>query len=195
MSTKTSGRPRTHFDVSLCGYGVLLNMQKYDAEFRQRRKLVHRQLGMKAARYEGSRNAISGIQDMESRRLLARVLDEPESLRQHIKTEASAIILRMTYGYTVKHNAADPLVVLIEGMMHDLSFAFTPLSWTVENDIGTPIPSRMASGDVIQSGGSQVETHAPYGDRISIRVRSTANGEGAAPNIVRLFGHPTARER
>ncbi|KAH7013861.1 cytochrome P450 [Ilyonectria destructans] len=126
-STKTSGRPQLHFASKLCGYGVLLSFQQYNATFRQHRKLVHRQLGTKAVA-----SRFHDIQDIESRRFLLRILDSPISLMEHIKTEASAIILRIIYGYSIAPHTADPLVLLIERMMHDVSLAFVPLAWLVD---------------------------------------------------------------
>lgn len=80
-STKTSGRPQLHFASKLCGYGVLLSFQQYNATHRLHRKLVHRQLGTKAVA-----SRFHDIQDVESRRFLLRVLDSPISLMEHIKT-------------------------------------------------------------------------------------------------------------
>lgn len=38
----------------------------------------------------------------------------------------------MTYGYTIEPQTADPLVLLIERIMHDISLAFMPLAWAVD---------------------------------------------------------------
>ncbi|KPM41882.1 O-methylsterigmatocystin oxidoreductase [Neonectria ditissima] len=126
-SSKTSGRPYLHFAAKLCGYGTLLSFQQYDAEFRQQRKLVHQQLGTKTAVAR-----FRDVQDVESRRFLFRVLEDPKNLVDHIKTEASAIILRITYGYSIEPRKADPLARLIERMMQGASLAFVPLSWPVD---------------------------------------------------------------
>ncbi|KAF4450449.1 hypothetical protein F53441_6448 [Fusarium austroafricanum] len=126
-SAKTSARPHMNFAGDMCGYSELLTLRQYDATFRQHRKLVHQQLGTKAlaARFQNS-------QDVESHRLLFRVLNDPENLIQHFKTEASAIMLQMTYGYVVEPKSSDPLAVLIERMMQDASTAAAPLTWAVD---------------------------------------------------------------
>lgn len=47
-------------------------------------------------------------------------------------SEASAIVLRITYGYSIEPDKIDPLVSLIEHMMDNLSKAMLPLAWTVD---------------------------------------------------------------
>ncbi|KAK7212547.1 hypothetical protein V2G26_019725 [Clonostachys chloroleuca] len=126
-STRTSGRPRMHFGADLCGYGTLLSFQQYNKTFRQHRKLVHQQLGTKAAAAR-----FRDIQDVESRRFLFRILETPEDLMKHVKTEASAVILQIIYGYSVEPRKADPLTLLIERMMLGISLAFVPLTWPVD---------------------------------------------------------------
>jgi cytochrome P450 len=45
---------------------------------------------------------------------------------------AAAIILQITYGYSIERKKADPLVDMIEHAMEHLSLAFVPLSWLVD---------------------------------------------------------------
>ncbi|KAG7054432.1 O-methylsterigmatocystin oxidoreductase [Colletotrichum scovillei] len=125
-STKTSGRPYMRF-ADICGFASLLNLQQYDGTFRRHRKLVHQQFGTKAvaARF---RDSI----EPESHRFLLRVLDDPANLAQHIKTEASAIILKITYGYSISHSGTDPLVHLIERTMDVFALATVLLAWAVD---------------------------------------------------------------
>lgn len=80
-SSKTSGRPYMHFASKLCGYGIFLNFQQYDSTFRKHRKLVHQQLGTPAAVAR-----FRDIQDVESRRFLFRILEDPGNVINHIKT-------------------------------------------------------------------------------------------------------------
>ncbi|KAK7421223.1 hypothetical protein QQX98_002353 [Neonectria punicea] len=88
---------------------------------------MHQQMGTKKL----SENFFA-IQDLESRRFLLRVLENPTNLITHIKTEASAIILKITYGYSIEPHKGDPLVSLIERMMDHLSRALVPLAWPVD---------------------------------------------------------------
>ncbi|KAM0455036.1 hypothetical protein ACHAPV_007923 [Trichoderma viride] len=126
-SLKTSARAQLFFASEMCGFAAFLPAMPYDDEFRQHRKYIHQQLGTKAlaARF-------SDIQDVESKRLLLRILNDPENLVEHIKAEASAIILKITYGYTIEPLNPDPLVKLIEDVMSNLSAAFVPMSWSVD---------------------------------------------------------------
>lgn len=91
-SLKTSARPKFVFGGELCGYGVFFSLMSYTNTFRHHRKLVHQQLGTKAAvaRFRDT-------QDIESRRFLLRVLDNPASLLEHIKT--------FVYPLFIKHNS------------------------------------------------------------------------------------------
>ncbi|KAH7473811.1 Multifunctional cytochrome P450 monooxygenase [Fusarium oxysporum f. sp. matthiolae] len=126
-SIKTSGRPQFIFGNEICGYNQILSFKPYGKLLKQHRKLVHQQLGTKTAA-----SRFRDVQDVESRRLLLRILESPEKLSTHIKTEASAIILKMTYGYNLEPHKADPLALLIEHMMHNFSLAFVPMSWSID---------------------------------------------------------------
>ncbi|KAK2003327.1 cytochrome P450 [Colletotrichum falcatum] len=125
-SMKTSGRPYMPF-ADLCGFTSLLNLEQYDAGYRQDRKLVHQQFGTKAvaARF---RDTI----DAESHRFLVQILDDPANLVQHIKTVTSGIILRITYGYSISPNAPDPLVGLIEHTMDIFALATVLMGWATD---------------------------------------------------------------
>ncbi|SCV44927.1 related to O-methylsterigmatocystin oxidoreductase [Fusarium fujikuroi] len=126
-STKTSSRPQFVFGNEMCGYNQILSFKPYGKLLKQHRKLVHQQLGTKIAA-----SRFRDVQDVESRRLLLRILNSPEKLSAHIKTEASAIILKMTYGYNLEAEKQDPLALLIDQMMHNFSLAFVPMSWPVD---------------------------------------------------------------
>lgn len=80
-STKTSGRPQFIFGNEMCGYNQFLTVLPYNKTFKQQRKLVHQQLGTKtiASRFRDT-------QDVESHRLLLRIMESPEKLLTHIKT-------------------------------------------------------------------------------------------------------------
>ncbi|KAF6810420.1 cytochrome p450 oxidoreductase [Colletotrichum sojae] len=113
--------------ADICGFASLLNLQQYDGTFRRHRRLVHQQFGTKAvaARYRDNIKP-------ESHHFLLCVLDDPANLVQHIKTEASAIILRITYGYSISPGKTDPLVHLIERTMDVFAAATVLLGWAVD---------------------------------------------------------------
>ncbi|GKU06996.1 o-methylsterigmatocystin oxidoreductase [Fusarium langsethiae] len=126
-STKTSSRPSAKFGGELCGFHVMLPLIPYGDKFRYYRKLVHQQMGTKLICSE-----FRDTQDLESLRFLIRTIERPEEFQKHVKTEASAIILRIIYGYNIEPRKVDPLVSLIENMMTNFSEAFVPLSWAVD---------------------------------------------------------------
>ncbi|KAL7912932.1 cytochrome P450 [Trichoderma velutinum] len=127
MSLKTSNRPTSVFTYELCGFQNFTSGRPYDATFRLHRKFMHQQAGTKTIAAQ-----FNGVQDIESRRLLKRTLDDPKNLIKHFRTEAAAIILKTIYGYSVEPHAVDPLTRLIEKMMINLSLASAPSARLVD---------------------------------------------------------------
>jgi hypothetical protein len=81
MSLKTSSRPRSFFAYEMCGFENFTSGRPYDATFRLHRKLMHQQAGTKAIASQ-----YNHIHEVESRRLLKRMLDDPNNLLKHFKT-------------------------------------------------------------------------------------------------------------
>ncbi|KAI0849530.1 cytochrome P450 [Daldinia vernicosa] len=123
-SAKSSDRPWAEFAFSLCGLSEFM-VSRYDADFRHRRKLFHQQLGTAklAARFDD-------VQEVETRRFLLCVLNNPDATIKHLKYAMGSIILKMTYGYSVEPDGVDPLVNLIEQMTANLVKATVP--WLVD---------------------------------------------------------------
>ncbi|KAM4058927.1 cytochrome p450 [Hirsutella rhossiliensis] len=115
------------FASRLCGFDRFLPGKQFDDTYRWHRRLIHQQLGTKSAvaRYHD-------ILEGEVQHFLVRVSREPENLLKLFKTVTSAIILKITYGYSIEQEKDDDLVNLIEQMMINLSFAFVPLAWPVD---------------------------------------------------------------
>ncbi|EOA87444.1 uncharacterized protein SETTUDRAFT_88393, partial [Exserohilum turcica Et28A] len=96
-------------------------------DFRQHRRNL--------AKIGGSNTSLAAfdrIQNEEAAHFLLNVLDSPENLFDHIRTEAGAVILRITYGYTPNARGRDPLVDMAEQAMSDFSIASVPGKWTVD---------------------------------------------------------------
>lgn len=125
-SMKTAGRPRFPF-AAMCGYDRFFALLQYGDQFRLYRRVVHQHFGTKSLVAQ-----FADIQDVESKRFLWRVLKDPDNLFQHIKTEAAAIILQITYGYEIELDKPDPLVTLIEHVMTNFSEATVPFQWAVD---------------------------------------------------------------
>ncbi|TQV91100.1 cytochrome p450 oxidoreductase [Cordyceps javanica] len=125
-ASKSSSRPRYTF-ATMCGFDHLMPFKHYEADWRQHRKMVHQQLGTKKLAEQ-----FNEVQDVESRRFILNVARDPQALIQHIKNEAAAIILKITYGYATHRHLPDPLVHLIEEMMNNFSKAQKPGYWMVD---------------------------------------------------------------
>jgi len=72
------------------------------------------------------------VQEEESAHLILKLLESPENLFEHIKIEAGAVILKLTYGYNVNQHGKDHLVDIAGQMMEDFSEAFIPGRWMVD---------------------------------------------------------------
>ncbi|KAJ0414966.1 cytochrome P450 [Aspergillus carlsbadensis] len=123
---KTSARPQLNF-ATLCGFESFLITHQYNETYRLHRRLVHAQMGTRSlsARFES-------VQEQETMYFLLNVLRRPEEAINHLKTLAAAIILKITYGYSIDRTGVDPLVELIEHAMEHLSLAFVPCSWIID---------------------------------------------------------------
>ncbi|KAK2000491.1 cytochrome P450 [Colletotrichum falcatum] len=126
-SLKTSNRPTQPFAIDHCGFGSFLPVLQYGSRFRHHRKLVHQVIGTKKSASE-----FRHVQDVESRRFLLRILNTPENLMTHSKTEAAAIILKIVYGYSIERDTVDPLTNLVQLLMDNFSRAFVPMAWPVD---------------------------------------------------------------
>ncbi|KAG5947889.1 hypothetical protein E4U59_006754 [Claviceps monticola] len=125
-SSKTTARPTFCFS-RMCGLGNLTPITTSGPVLRHHRKLMHQQLGTRVLAEQ-----FSDTQDAETKRFLLRALDNPEGLMKHIKTQASAIILKIVYGYSIEPHQADPLVTLIERTMIIFSKTVLPFAWAVD---------------------------------------------------------------
>ncbi|KAL3461172.1 cytochrome P450 [Aspergillus heterothallicus] len=122
-----SSRPQMVFAGELVGWEHILAMQTYSDTFRAYRRAMHRVLGTK--------NVISQfneLQDVEVRRFLLRVRENPGDLVQHIRTETGAVILKIAYGYNIDPHGRDPLVALANESLEKFSIAGTPGAWLVD---------------------------------------------------------------
>ncbi|KAG5991739.1 hypothetical protein E4U52_003373 [Claviceps spartinae] len=125
-SSKTTARPTFYFS-SMCGLGNITPITASGPVLRQHRKLMHQQLGTRVLAEQ-----FFGTQDAETKRFLLRVLDNPKGLMEHIKTQASAIILKIVYDYAIEPHQADPLVTIIERTMVIFSKTVLPFAWAVD---------------------------------------------------------------
>ncbi|KNZ79591.1 O-methylsterigmatocystin oxidoreductase [Termitomyces sp. J132] len=122
-----SGRPIFPFAGELVGWDQQMILAQYGDHFRTMRKLLKS--------YLGSASAITNfchIQELETRHFLARILDDPVNVISHIRLTAGAISLRISHGYTIETEKADPLVNLVETAAKDFYVATIPGAWLVD---------------------------------------------------------------
>ncbi|RWA07492.1 hypothetical protein EKO27_g7615 [Xylaria grammica] len=121
-----SGRPNFVF-ADMIGWTETTPLLQYNKKHRLSRKQTHTFVGTQSAA-----GHYLGLQEMEAHRFLFRILQEPDLFLQHLRTEAAAIILKATYGYTVEPHKPDPLVELADTSMAQFSAAITPGAWPVD---------------------------------------------------------------
>ncbi|KAI1437328.1 cytochrome protein [Xylaria sp. CBS 124048] len=125
-SLNYSSRPKFTF-AEIAGFGNILPMLPYNKTLRSYRRAMHSMLGSPAAVA-----SFMDRQEIESQRLLMRILHEPESFLEHIRTAAGAFILKMIYGYTIEPHKPDRLVQLIDASTEYFAAAAASGTWLVD---------------------------------------------------------------
>ncbi|KAE8401933.1 cytochrome P450 [Aspergillus pseudonomiae] len=122
-----SSRPPCTF-ARMAGFGDIMTVLEYSDRFRTSRKVAHQQIGSNRAV-----SRFNHIQDAEVCRYLLRLLRDPEKWVDHLRKETGAVILKITYGYTVEPHARDPLVDLADDAVGKFSLAMVPGTWLVDS--------------------------------------------------------------
>ncbi|GAP89566.1 putative cytochrome P450 oxidoreductase [Rosellinia necatrix] len=102
-------------------------MRPYNKTHRLHRKLAHVMIGT-----QKTVEPYLNLQEKEAHRFLFRVLQQPEKLLDHIRTEAGAVILKIIYGYTVETHNLDPLVHLVDVTIENFGVSTLPGEWYVD---------------------------------------------------------------
>jgi cytochrome P450 len=122
-----SGRPKQVLAGEMVGWNKMLAFLQPGWDFRQHRRNI-----AKIAGSTTSLAAFDRIQNEEAAHFLLNMLNNPDHLFDHLKTEAGAVILRITYGYTPNAQGPDPLVDMAERSMRDFGNAGTPGKYVVD---------------------------------------------------------------
>lgn len=136
--SRHSSRPRMVFLKDLAGWGDFAANLPYGARLRAYRQRLHRFVGNRAlfsGRNDGKDGRYASDLEVEARRFLLRAVEAPTDLRQHARTEAGAIILKMAYGYTIDPRgggARDPLVTSADRAISQFSVGAVPGAWLVD---------------------------------------------------------------
>ncbi|TDL20075.1 cytochrome P450 [Rickenella mellea] len=126
-SSVYSSRPTVVFAGQMCGWDGALPLQPYGPRFRAYRKNMSQIIGTKSA---VSQFAL--LEEVETRKFLKRVMDNPDGLMWHVKKLAAAIILKISHGYTIEAEGNDPLVDLADEALTQFGLAMTPGVWLVD---------------------------------------------------------------
>ncbi|KAJ5242058.1 uncharacterized protein N7469_000385 [Penicillium citrinum] len=126
-SAKHSSRPRLVFADELSGWGQAPSGQNNTPLLRSYRRAMAKVIGTRA-----SASKFDGLLEDETRRFAWRVLQTPEKFVDHLRTEAGAFILKITYGYNIEPHGEDPLVSLADLALQQFSNAIIPGAWLVD---------------------------------------------------------------
>ncbi|PQE07819.1 O-methylsterigmatocystin oxidoreductase protein [Rutstroemia sp. NJR-2017a WRK4] len=122
-----SARPHMVFSSDMIGWKNTLAFSGDTRTFKLHRKNI-----AKVASSNVSLSAFDRVQEEEAVHFLLNVLSSPEHLFSHIKKEAGAVILKITYGYTAEAHGKDPLVDLAVKTMHEFAESTVPGRWAVD---------------------------------------------------------------
>jgi hypothetical protein len=121
-----SGRPVMWFSGEMIGWRNAMAFMQPSKTFK-----IHRRNVAKVAASPAALAVFDRVQEEESAHFLLNMLAEPEDLFQHIRREAGAVILRITYGYTPGANGRDDLVDLVGQTLRDFAEASVPGKFAV----------------------------------------------------------------
>ena len=113
--------------MSRIGWKNTLAFSGYTDTFKLHRKNI-----AKVAGSTTSLTVFDRVQEEESVHFLLNVLNSPNDLFDHIKKEAGAVILKITYGYTAEPHGKDFLVDMAGKTMHEFAESTVPGRWAVD---------------------------------------------------------------
>ena len=121
-----SGRPHLTMLGEYMGWNNTLGLSPYGDKFKEYRRLLHKFMGTKAS-IEG----FFPLQERETKNFLKQVLRDPGRIQDHIRRNAGAIILMMTYGYRIRETD-DPFVKVVDEATEQFAAASTPGAFLVD---------------------------------------------------------------
>ncbi|KAH8105626.1 cytochrome protein [Phellopilus nigrolimitatus] len=122
-----SSRPAFPFGGQMVGFSGTTTLLPYGAQFRAHRKEMHACIGTRAvmARFVE-------LEEIETRRFLFRLFEQPKDFTKHIRTTAGAIILSISHGYTIEPHGPDPFVDLADAALEAFSKSCRAGTWIVD---------------------------------------------------------------
>ncbi|KAJ7253713.1 cytochrome P450 [Mycena haematopus] len=126
-----SDRPTATMAGELVGWsrGLGYAQASHNHRFRELRRLFHQFMGPRAC----AEATLLRIQERENKRLLRKLLTDPDNFDAHARDCTSSLILVLTYGYP--SDLGDPLglVKIAEDAMEGFSVASEPGRWWVDS--------------------------------------------------------------
>ncbi|KAJ7885199.1 cytochrome P450 [Mycena olivaceomarginata] len=126
-----SDRPTATMAGELVGWsrGLGYAQASHNPRFRDLRRLFHQFMGPRAC----GEATLLGIQDRENKRLLRKLLTDPDNFDDHARNCTSSLILGLTYGYP--SDLRDPLglIKIAQDAMEGFSVASEPGRWWVDS--------------------------------------------------------------
>ncbi|CAG9982739.1 unnamed protein product [Clonostachys byssicola] len=127
MAIKNSSRPHMEFCFGMCGYNRFATGMPYDDTLRRHRKLIHQYIGTSA-----SVIGLRKVQEREISRTLMRLLETPERLIDHVRTQVGATVIELTYGYSMETKQPDPVLQLVSRWVDIFCATVIPGKWLVD---------------------------------------------------------------
>lgn len=121
-------RPFLYFASHLVGWVEAVGLAGYTERFKAMRKTIVKGIGSSAV----LNNVFTRVQEEEAIHFLLHLRQSPEKLFDHIRKEAGAVILKITYGYDVEPHGNDPLIDLAGKTMEELAGAGVPGRYLVD---------------------------------------------------------------
>ncbi|KAL0580912.1 hypothetical protein V5O48_001106 [Marasmius crinis-equi] len=121
-----SDRPVLQMGGELVGWKNTLALLPYGDRLRRYRKMFHRSIGSHTILQQ-----YHPVMELQSKRMLKRVLKGPLDVQSHIRKFAGAIVLRISHGYEVKESH-DLFVHLADLATEQFALATSPGQWLVD---------------------------------------------------------------
>ncbi|KAF8878783.1 cytochrome P450 [Infundibulicybe gibba] len=120
-----SDRPKSWMYHEICDRGKsIFNISSSDARHRQYRKILRGELGSSGTK------AYWPLLESEVGKLLTGLRNSPEKYQGHIRRNATGVIMKMAYGYTVLED--DPFISVAEEAAKISGWATAPGRWLVD---------------------------------------------------------------
>ncbi|KAH7931282.1 cytochrome P450 [Leucogyrophana mollusca] len=121
-----SDRPTLTLACDLIGWNRSLVLSQYGSHFKEIRKNIYRVIGSR-----GNLEKYHGLIERQSHRFVKRLLATPDSLADHIRWVAGAIVLVISHGYEVQ-DENDPYLETADTAIHYFSITTSAGAFLVD---------------------------------------------------------------